>query len=283
MQQAAVQSNAYNDREAWAFHRQHNEFDVYYNADLNTSKDLDPNYWTTHYRVSRDTFDYICSFVHRFMEKDFVGVLVHLRNQFIVWPETEEQCEQTMKKFETLSPLPNVFGAIDGTHVQILAPEDSTVDFFDRKQRYSIGIQGVCDGTLKFISVSAGFPGSVHDSRILRNTRLYQDAMDGKVLQAPLFKLSRSISLKPYLVGDAAYPINDWLIKPFAHSQNMANAERLFNLSLSQECNEPAEEVTDPYSCNANENIAGSFCESGGTIRDLLVDYICNLEDDSIL
>eukprot|EP00794_Sanderia_malayensis_P015586 gene15586-17159_t len=329
MQQAAVQffSNACNDREAWVFHRQHNKFDVYYNADLNTSKDLDPNYWTTH-RVSRDTFDSICSVVHRFMEKDFVGGLVHPRNQFIVWPETEEQCEQTIKKFETLSPLPNVFDAIDGTHVHILAPEDSTVDFFDRKQRCSIGIQGVCDGTLKFISVSAGFPGSMHDSRILRNTRLYQDAMDGKILQAPLFKLSRSISLKPYLVGDAAYPINDWLIKPFAHSQNMPNAERLFNLSLSQarvsierafgifkgrwrlllgkvclepsyvadtvmaccvlhnicqECNEPAEEVTDPYSGNANENIAGSFCESGETIRDLLVDYICNLEDDSIL
>eukprot|EP00794_Sanderia_malayensis_P002679 gene2679-3098_t len=152
--------------------------------------------------------------------------------------------------------------------------------------------------------------------------------MDGKISQAPIFKLSRSISLKPCLVGDAAYPINDWLIKPFTHSQNMANTEQLFNLSLSQarvsierafgilkgrwrlllgkiclepsyvadivmaccvlhnicqERNEPAEEVTDPYSDNANENIPGSFCESGETIRDPLVDYICNLEDDSIL
>ena len=72
MQQAAVQffANAYNDREVWAFHRQYNEFDVYYNSDLNTSKDLDPNYWTTHYRVSRETFDYICSAVRIFMEKD---------------------------------------------------------------------------------------------------------------------------------------------------------------------------------------------------------------------
>eukprot|EP00794_Sanderia_malayensis_P002678 gene2678-3097_t len=132
MQQAPVHffSNAYNDREAWAFHRQHNEFDVYYNADLNTSKDLYPNYWTTHYRVSRDTFDYICSVVHRLMEKeDFVGALVHPRNQFIVWPKTKEKCEQTIIKFETLSPLPNVFGASDGIHVQILAPKDSTVDF----------------------------------------------------------------------------------------------------------------------------------------------------------
>ena len=278
------------------------------------------------YRSIGQKFEVSSCIVGR-ITKYFIGALVHLRNQFIVWPETEEQCEQTIKRFETLSPLPNAFGAIDGTHVQISAPEDSMVDFFDRKQRYSIGLQGVCDGRLKFISVSAGFPGSVHDSRINRNTRLYQDAMDERILQSPLFKLSKSSSLKPYLVGDADYPKNDRSIKPFAYSQNMDDAERLFNLSLSQasvtierafgilkggwrlllgkvclepsyvadivmaccvlhnicqECNEPAEEVIDPYNNNPNENIAGSFCESGEAIRDLLVDYVFNLQDDGL-
>ena len=87
---------------------------------------------------------------------------------------------------------------------------------------------------MTFISVSAGFPGSVRDLPILRNTWLYQDAMDETILQTPLFKLSKSSSLKPYLVGDAAYPMNDWIIKPCAYSQNMDDEEWLFTLSLSQ-------------------------------------------------
>ena len=92
------------------------------------------------YRSIGKTFGVSSCIVGR-ITKDVIGALVYLRNQFIVCPETEEQCKQTIKRFETLSPLPNVFGAIDGTHVHILALEDSTVDVFDRKQQYSIGIQ----------------------------------------------------------------------------------------------------------------------------------------------
>ncbi len=84
------------------------------------------------YRSIGQTFGISSCIVGR-ITKDFVGALVHLRERFIAWPETEEQCQQTIKTFERLSLLPNVFGVIDGTYVQILAPEDSTVDFFDRK------------------------------------------------------------------------------------------------------------------------------------------------------
>ncbi len=235
MQQAALRffMQLYSDREAWSFHRQYNEFDVYFAADLNTSKDLDPDYRQKHYRTSRETFDYICSLVRDYMvknntklrgsialpkrvaiaiwwlangesyrsvgqtfgvstsivgyiTKDFVGALVHLRHRFIMWPQSTEQCSKCIASFENLSPLPNVFGAIDGTHIHIKAPEESTVDFFDRKQRHSIGVQGVCDGNLKFFNVAAGFPGSVHDGRILRNTWVYKAACDGVVLQSPI-------------------------------------------------------------------------------------------------
>ena len=50
--------------------------------------------------------------------------------------------------------------------------------------------------------------------------------------------------------------------------------------NICQECNEPAEEFIEPYSNNPDENIAGSFCKSGEAIRDLLVDYIFNLQGD---
>ena len=72
LQIAAMQCFAriYQSRRAWVYHRQENEFDVYYHADLNTSKDLDPNYWITNYRMNRETFDFICQVVHDYMVKE---------------------------------------------------------------------------------------------------------------------------------------------------------------------------------------------------------------------
>ena len=259
LQRAALQyfANAFEGRRAWVYHRQDNKFETYYAADLNTSKELDPNYWLHNYRMGRETFDYICMNVFRFMvkddlnmrktipvhkrvavaiwwlanggsyrstgqtfgisasivgriTKDFVGALVYLRNRYIFWPKTRAQCSRVIESFKDLSPLPNVFGAIDGTHVEIIAPETSTVDFFNRKQRHSIGCQGICDGELRFISMSTGFPGSVHDSRILRNTWIHQAANNRNILTYPEFDISENFSIKPYLVGDAAYPLSEW-------------------------------------------------------------------------
>ncbi len=283
MQMAAMRyfTSIYRRRQAWVFHRQENEFDVYYEADLNTSKHLDPNYWHVHYRMSRETFDFICRTVNGHLvkqqtnmratipvekrvavglwwlanggsyrsigqvfgisrsivcriTKDFVGALVHLRDEFICWPKTPEACARSVSTFRNLSPLPNVFGAIDGTHVEITAPERSTVDFFNRKQRYSIGCQGVCDGSLKFLSMSAGYPGSVHDSRILRNSWVFRDASRGHILTTPVFQLNQSTKIKPYLLGDAAYPLSEWLIKPFPQVKDIDHGQKMFNLALSQ-------------------------------------------------
>lgn len=282
IQQTALDyfANIYPERRAWVFHRSSEDFDTYYEPDLNTSKELDPNYWLFNYRMSRKTFDFVCDTVFMYMVKehthlretipvpkrvgvaiwwlanggsyrstgqvfgisaeivgriihDFVGSLVHLRNKFIIWP-IMDNCSETVKTFQKLSLLPNIFGAVDGTHVQIMAPSNSTLDFFDRKQRYSIGCQAVCDGNLRFLSVSAGYPGSVHDSRILRNSWLFQEANNESILAAPIFHLNENIGLKPYLVGDAAYPLFSWLIKPFQQTKHLAYSQQQFNVELSR-------------------------------------------------
>ena len=50
----------------------------------------------------------------------------------------------------------------------------------------------------------------------------------------PVFQLDGLNSIKPFLVGDSAYPLTDWLIKPFQHSHNMDHQHKTFNLALSQ-------------------------------------------------
>ena len=37
-----------------------------------------------------------------------------------------------------------------------------------------------------FLDVAAGFPGSIHDARMLQETKLYQDAKANMILSKPI-------------------------------------------------------------------------------------------------
>ena len=110
--------------------------------------------------------------------------------------------------------MPNGAGAIDGTYIPIIAPREDTVDYFSRYQQHDMIVQGAVDGTGKFIDAVGGFPGSAHDARVLRNSNIYQEAEQGNILQALRVDIDGN-DIGPYLVGDSAYPLTPWLIKPF--------------------------------------------------------------------
>ena len=57
-----------------------------------------------------------------------------------------------------------------------LSTGDSKTDYFNRKQRYSISTQAVVVGNLKFLDIAKGYPGSIDDAGILRDSALYVQA-----------------------------------------------------------------------------------------------------------
>ena len=64
--------------------------------------------------------------------------------------------------------IPQVLGAIDRTHIEILAPSsDSKVNYFSHKQKFTVNTQAVIGTNLEFLDVATGYPGSVHDARVL--------------------------------------------------------------------------------------------------------------------
>ena len=74
---------------------------------------------------------------------------------------------QSIRLFTNTSPFPQVVGAINGSHIALkTVPVNERIEYFNRKQDYSIVIQGVADGSFKFLHVSVGYPGSIHDARI---------------------------------------------------------------------------------------------------------------------
>ena len=66
-------------------------------------------------------------------------------------------------------------GVIVATYVLILLlGTDSKLDYFNRKQGYSVNTQTVIGYNLECPSVATGYPNSMCDTRILRNTCLFQ-------------------------------------------------------------------------------------------------------------
>lgn len=164
--------------------------------------------------------------------QDVVDALCDLKNEYIRFPSTNIDVLTTQQTFESLTDLPNVVGAIDGTHIKIKTPTQSGPDYFSRLQQHDVVVQAVADGEKRFLVVAAGFPGSMHDSRVLRNSSLYRQITNNELLLGPAVRVGAK-EIKPLLLGDSAYPLSSWLLKPFHEGMNDPE-EITFNKELSR-------------------------------------------------
>ncbi|XP_074832015.1 uncharacterized protein LOC142001060 isoform X2 [Carettochelys insculpta] len=73
--------------------------------------------------------------------------------------------------FVTLG-FPNCFGALDGTHIPIRAPEHSGGRYLNRKGYHSVVLQALVDSRGRFLDIYVGWPGSTHDARVFRKSGL---------------------------------------------------------------------------------------------------------------
>ena len=164
--------------------------------------------------------------------QDVVEALCDLRNEYIKFPSTNREVLATRETFDDLTDLPNVVGAIDGTHDKIKTPKESGPDYFSRLQQHDVVVQAVADGGKRFLDVAAGFPGSMHDSRVLRNSSLYRRITNNELLLGPTVRVAGR-EIRPVLLGDSAYPLSTWLLKPYHEGTNDPE-EINFNKELSR-------------------------------------------------
>ena len=71
-------------------------------------------------------------------------------------------------------------------------PVDERIDYFNRKQDYSVVIQGVADASFRFLDISAGYPGSIHDACVLRLSNLHREIEQANWLNRPTKQISGS-------------------------------------------------------------------------------------------
>ncbi|KAM7431033.1 hypothetical protein ABFA07_018335 [Porites harrisoni] len=142
------------------------------------------------------------------------AIVCNLLPSYVKWP-TGQRLEESVSSFFTKWNFPQCVGAIDGTHIEIVAPDENSADYYNRKGRYSIIMQAVVDHAHRFIDVNIKWPGKVHDARVLVNSSLYERAQTGKLFPPDSSKEIEGVQVPLLIIGDAAYPLLPWLMKPF--------------------------------------------------------------------
>ncbi|RXN13240.1 nuclease HARBI1 [Labeo rohita] len=134
-------------------------------------------YWLAHaasYRVVSMAFDIPKSTVHDIVHRISRAVICILKR--VITIPTPDDLEEVGAGFAQLAGSPafcTVAGAIDGCHIRIKAPASDAPCYFNRKLFHSVQLQAITDHKGKFIDIFVGYPGSVHDARVLKNSPVY--------------------------------------------------------------------------------------------------------------
>ncbi|CAC5418943.1 unnamed protein product [Mytilus coruscus] len=107
-------------------------------------------------------------------------------------------------------------------------------DYHNRKGFYSIILQAVVDSSYKFWNINVGWAGRVYDARVFANSSIYAQFQRGNVVGNELDKRLNNTTITPFIIGDAAYPLMPWLIKPFRDDGTLSAEKRYFHYMLSR-------------------------------------------------
>ena len=128
---------------------------------------------------------------------------------WIKFPTTAAEIQTAQEMWQARRPfqIPFAIGAVDCTHVKITKPAGPQGDeHINRKGQATVNVQATCNASEMFTSVDATWPGSVHDSRIWRNSSV-----------AAFLKQSGSEAV---LLADKGYIIAPWLLTSYTPASN---------------------------------------------------------------
>ncbi|XP_066585340.1 putative nuclease HARBI1 [Prorops nasuta] len=124
---------------------------------------------------------------------------------FIKWP-TVNEADVIMQSFEESSGFIKVIGAIDGSHIEIQAPQSNAIDYV------------VCDHRGLILHCCTGHPGSVHDQRVFRQSEI-----------ADFLNEESKFPQDSHLLGDSAYELHQHLLTPFRDNGFLSEEQKKYN------------------------------------------------------
>lgn len=113
---------------------------------------------------------------------------------------------------------------MDGKHINIQQPEHTGSDFYNYKGYFSTVLLALVDSNYCFTYIDVGAQGRMNDSTIFNNSPLKKKIEDGS-LNFPTWGV---------LLGDEAFALKTYLMKPYPRRLALSTEEKIFNYRLSR-------------------------------------------------
>jgi hypothetical protein len=176
-----------------------------------------------------------------------VKAIKAFKNDVVHWPDAQEK-ENIKSRIRVKHGFQNCIGIIDGTLIGLATkPSVFGESYFCRKHIYAINVQIICDDRGRIRYYYGGWPGSTHDNRAWRNSKVFLDVesyfQDGE-----------------YLLGDSAYSCSSVMVPTFKSlpGQKLSSYHEFFNNKaaairvVSEHCNGI---LKNRFTCLKNINI----------------------------
>ncbi|XP_048775604.1 uncharacterized protein LOC125680204 [Ostrea edulis] len=119
-------------------------------------------------------------------------------------------------EFERVCNLPHACGALDGKHIRIKKLAGSGSLFYNYKN-FSVVMIALVDSDYKFIWLNVGSYGSSSDGQIFRDSELRPKLEERTLgLPPPSHLLNADRDIPYFLIGDDAFPLRSWIMKPYS-------------------------------------------------------------------
>ncbi|CAH2001102.1 unnamed protein product [Acanthoscelides obtectus] len=148
--------------------------------------------------------------------------------EHIYLPEpTENIWKKCAEEFENRWGFPNCIGSVDGKHVTIKRPNNSGSNYWCYLHKYSIVLMAIVGPDYKFICVDIGGFGKNSDGGIFETSnmgkRFEQNLMS---VPAPRFLPGQNEICSYVLIGDEAFALKPYLMRPFPYKQTLTDVRK---------------------------------------------------------
>lgn len=145
-------------------------------------------------------------------------MIMQKSDTWIRFPSTADDIAAAKIEWLDTYKFPSAIGVLDCTHVRIPKPGDHGDEYINRKGYPSINVQATCNAKEWFTSIVVDWPGSVHDSKIWKNSTIRE-----------VIRRHRNT----VLLGDEGYGLEPWLMTPYRNP--VEDKHRRFNRLLKEE------------------------------------------------
>ncbi|MQL88129.1 hypothetical protein Taro_020677 [Colocasia esculenta] len=204
------------------------------------SRGLPPRYLARHHQLSPALVSKATNAVTRLLSTKLYPDYVRI--------PAGQRLLQTIQSFRDLTSLPNMCGAIDGSPIKLRrAPpppplaagaeadgdeRSPSQDAYQCRHGYpAVLLQVVADARKIFWDVCVKAPGSSDDVSHFRDSVLYSRLTAGEILRDAVVSV-RGHHVRPYIVGDWAYPLMSFLLTPFTSDGNGTPLQNAFDSAV---------------------------------------------------